>query len=241
MDTRNWTQTSTDPGRAKRLAVGYCVGAAVVVAVAVFATLTATGVVKVPQEIIRNVTLARSVPAPEPAPVAKPAPAKANKPRRVARAGAGLSVPTAIPDSAPEEADVGTNPFGDEANQDLWGSAKSEPKAVVVAPKPKPVKRLAPPRPPTRVVEHVVPPRCRFQRPDYPTQAKRLGIEGTVVVKYTVLATGDVKNARVLKGPAELQEAGLEAVQNAICQPAMLDGEPVAVFRIARFPFRLRA
>lgn len=245
MDLSTWTTEQRDPARAKRLLVGYVVGIASVVGFLLFATLTATGVIAAPQEEIRDVKLAKAPPPPPPDPVVQAAPAP--KPRR-SGPRKGLSVPMAVPDSAPQEMDPGINPYGDEGSPDLWVSGGegdgdgSKPKVAEKA-NPKPRRLFVPPPPvePTRVVEEVVPPTCTIPTPGYPSSAKASGIQGTVVIKYLVSATGQITGVRVLKGPPELREAGLAALRSASCQPATLDGAPVAVFRIARFPFRLRA
>jgi protein TonB len=243
MDLSTWTTQQRDPARAKRLLIGYVVGIATIIGFLLFATLTATGVIAAPQDEIRDVKLAKATPPPEPKPVIKAAAPKP-KPRRGGRRG--LSVPMAIPDSKPMEIDPGINPYGDEGSPDLWVSGEGggdglKKKEVKKAnPKPRRIFKPRPPPTPTRVVERVLPPTCTIPTPGYPSDARALGVQGTVVIRYTVSATGRITNIRVLRGPRELRAAGLSALRNATCQPATLDGDPVAVFRIARFPFRLR-
>ena len=92
-----------------------------------------------------------------------------------------------------------------------------------------------------RVTEDVTPPVPVAQpMPAYPSEAKARGVEGTVVVKYVVTAAGTVSNVRAVRGPAELRTACEAVVRSWRFTPAVLDGQPVAVSRVAQFPFRIR-
>ncbi len=109
-------------------------------------------------------------------------------------------------------------------------------------PAPPPPKAL-PPRPPpvAPVPEEITPPKAiSMKSPAYPGAAKSAGIEGTVVIAYTVSESGSVTEARVVKGPPELAAACLDAVRAWRFSPAQSGGRAVAVKRSARFPFRLR-
>jgi protein TonB len=90
------------------------------------------------------------------------------------------------------------------------------------------------------VSENVTPPSCSIGTPAYPESARSSGIQGTVIVKYVVTESGAITSVQVMRGPAELRAVSAAAVQNAHCTPARLDGAPVSVYRIARFPFRLK-
>jgi TonB family protein len=65
--------------------------------------------------------------------------------------------------------------------------------------------------------------------PEYPLYAKAQGIQGTVVIQATISKTGRNESLRVISGPAQLQQAALDAVKQWIYKPYMLNGEPVAV------------
>jgi len=67
--------------------------------------------------------------------------------------------------------------------------------------------------------------------PTYPTEAKAERIEGAVVVRYGVSVDGRVINARVESAEPEgiFEEAALAAVRSWRYNPALRDGEPVAV------------
>jgi TonB family protein len=77
-------------------------------------------------------------------------------------------------------------------------------------------------------------------RPSYPAAAKAEGIEGTVIIKYVVTESGQVTNVRVVRGPQALRAVCVAAVKRWRFKPAKLEGRPVAVHRVARFPFRIR-
>ncbi len=63
----------------------------------------------------------------------------------------------------------------------------------------------------------------------YPKQAKKLGIEGQVVLAITVEVDGHVSAARVVSGPGYgLDEAARGAVLRARFKPATKGGKPVA-------------
>jgi periplasmic protein TonB len=63
----------------------------------------------------------------------------------------------------------------------------------------------------------------------YPAEAKKLGIEGKVVLTITVDADGRVSAAQVVSGPGHgLEEAALGAIRRARFKPATKGGKPVA-------------
>ncbi len=63
----------------------------------------------------------------------------------------------------------------------------------------------------------------------YPRSAKKLGVEGKVVLAVTVEADGRVSAARVVSGPGSgLNEAARDAVLQARFKPATKGGQPVA-------------
>jgi protein TonB len=67
--------------------------------------------------------------------------------------------------------------------------------------------------------------------PIYPALAKSEGIEGAVVIRYGVSVDGRVINARVEEANPEgvFEDAALAAVRSWRYNPALKDGEPVAV------------
>ena len=65
-------------------------------------------------------------------------------------------------------------------------------------------------------------------RPQFPESAKRRGLEGFVLVEYSVLPTGGVADARVLEAEPQgvFDRAALDAVQRSRFRPRVVDGEP---------------
>jgi periplasmic protein TonB len=172
-------------------------------------------------------------PAPPPPPVAQQAPAPATAP-------AVAAVPRA---SVPLDAPVATG--GD-----------TLPAAAPSAPSPAP----APPAPPVVAtpsastgpsvaslpadgVTQTAVPRGGYQiRPPYPHNARRLGIQGTTLLSVFVSADGRVDDVAVKQsaGHPDLDRAAAEAVRRWRFEPARRGSEPVAMWVLLPFEFRLR-
>lgn len=79
-------------------------------------------------------------------------------------------------------------------------------------------------------------------QPAYPESARRLGIEGQVMLDVEVLRDGSVGKIEVVRslqpGRGGLDEAAIEAVRRWEFQPAKSSGQPVAVW--VRFPVEFR-
>ena len=85
-------------------------------------------------------------------------------------------------------------------------------------PEPEPVKE----KKPARLV--------KSERPDYPQTARQQGWEGTVVLRITVGAGGDVENVRIQEssGFSELDESAAQSVKTWKFDPAKLGDDPVS-------------
>ncbi len=105
-------------------------------------------------------------------------------------------------------------------NADLQGiGANSD-----VAPPPPPA------APPLRLGGFVKPPKLlNSVLPVYPSIARSSGIEGNVVVEASIGLAGSVVATKVISGPPMLRQAAVDALRRWKYQPAMLNGEPVAV------------
>jgi protein TonB len=75
--------------------------------------------------------------------------------------------------------------------------------------------------------------------PSYPLAAKRINLQGEVTVRASVDAAGKVVDARVVSGPALLQQAAVDAVRHWKYEPATLDGKPVPMQMVVKVKFRL--
>jgi len=64
--------------------------------------------------------------------------------------------------------------------------------------------------------------------PIYPQVARMEGVQGTVVINAEVNESGQVRDMKVISGPAILRGAALEALRNWKYEPARLDGQPTA-------------
>jgi len=66
-------------------------------------------------------------------------------------------------------------------------------------------------------------------QPEYPADAKKAGIKGTVALDAMIGKDGKIEHLSVLSGPAELQKSALDAVRQWQYQPFLLNGDPVEV------------
>jgi TonB family protein len=93
---------------------------------------------------------------------------------------------------------------------------------------------------PARVGGRVEEPRLLYGvRPNYPPAAKRIGLEGVVVIDAVIDATGKVTNMKVVSGPVLLQDAVLDSVRKWNYAPGYLDDKPVSVEMLITIEFRL--
>lgn len=237
MDFALWTTSQVDPVRGRRLTLGIFLGAAAVIGTLFFFAQKVSAVAQQKEEEILDVQLAEE-PEPDPEPVEE---IETPKPKRLA----DLKEPVEVPDDAPEESEPSNqapevDPYADRPvieEKPAVVEVKPPPKPkVVVQKKQKPKRRKV-----MRVTENVTPPtKVSGGIPSYPAEARSQGIEGVVIVKYIVNEAGVVSNAKVVKGPSIFHAACLSAVRGWRFRPAMFEGNPVPVVRIARFPFKLR-
>ena len=99
----------------------------------------------------------------------------------------------------------------------------------------------AQPTEPIRVSGAVTEPvRIRYVEPNYPPVARRIRVQGSVVLRATIDKNGVVTDVEVLKGPSRgLTEAAVAAVKQWKYKPATLNGKPVAVYFNLTVHFRL--
>ena len=147
--------------------------------------------------------------------------------------------PTALPDEKPAEADPGQAVVA--ADVPDPSAAVAAPEPAVAAPPPPP----PPPRPHPKKAEPVsLPEEAEPPEPDpgnlapkYPEAARTAGIEGKVILKIAISETGAVIDVKALKGDPILVEAAIASVRTWRFTPAMLDGKPIAVYRIVPVTF----
>ena len=117
---------------------------------------------------------------------------------------------------------------------EVLSSTRSVPAAAKM-PDPTPVKRI---RVASRVVEANL---IHDVTPQYPPDAGRARIEGTVVLMAVIGTDGSVKDVRIESGLPILVQAAIDAVKQWRYKPYMVDGEPVEVDSRITINFTLSA
>jgi TonB family protein len=64
-------------------------------------------------------------------------------------------------------------------------------------------------------------------RPVWPEEARRAGVQGTVIVELTIGIDGAVADVRILRGFPLLDRAALECVRQWRYEPTLLNGQPI--------------
>jgi protein TonB len=242
------SEGESDPGRKKRLAVGYATAIAICTVVgAVGASIKSEIAVAEEEEQVVDVQLAPTAEPPKPQP---PLPTPAEPaPRAPAPPGPKhkpIAVPTAVPTEMPAEADPGEakrseDDYGEGSGEGVPRGTGAAP-AVVPPPPPPPLPR-PPPKPagPIQLSENDTPPEAiATPQPAYPVDVKAEGVEGTVVVRFVVTESGEVTNVTVVKGHPRLDPGVLATVRTWRFKPALSGGRPVSSYKTARFNFRIR-
>ena len=76
--------------------------------------------------------------------------------------------------------------------------------------------------------------------PSYTKDARKHGVEGTVVIRCVFAATGQVTNIHVISGlPDGLTERAIKAAEKIKFVPAMKDGKPVSFWIELQYNFHL--
>ena len=75
--------------------------------------------------------------------------------------------------------------------------------------------------------------------PVYPETARRLEIQGSVVLKAVIDKAGRINSLQPISGPPELIPAAVGAVQQWRYKPYLVNGEPVEVQTEITVNFRL--
>jgi TonB family protein len=125
-------------------------------------------------------------------------------------------------------------------------SPPAPPATAPTRPAPEPA---AAPSPATRAGDLVVsgpgvfsPELVSFSKPEYPPVARRMGVEGTVVVSVLVDENGRVEDAKLLTPIAQnvgINEAAVRAARGAHYRPALKGGVRVKMWTRLKIPFKL--
>ena len=165
--------------------------------------------------------------APPPEPPAPAAPAPTPMPAAVA--APPVASPPPPPDSAPPAAResfaiAATDPPGAAAE------LKASVERPAPVPAPSPVVAKAPPE---EGITRMATPSGGYQvRPSYPATARRLGIEGTSMLRVFVAADGRVADVQVDRtaGHPDLDRAAMDAVRRWKFEPGRRGSEPVGMW-----------
>jgi protein TonB len=76
--------------------------------------------------------------------------------------------------------------------------------------------------------------------PVYPPLARAARVEGIVILEAVIAEDGSVRDVRVLRPQALLDEAAIEAVRQWRFTPTLLNGQPVPVVMTITVAFKLR-
>jgi protein TonB len=76
-------------------------------------------------------------------------------------------------------------------------------------------------------------------QPEYPVEARRDNVSGTVTVEIKIDEDGNVTSAKAASGPEALRAAAVKAAYQARFKPAMVKGKPVKVSAALTYNFVL--
>lgn len=184
-----------------------------------------------------NVEVTFLAPPPPPPPAAELV-AETLKAKKVVRPRRSpLVAPTSIALERPAEADAVQEVL------EVEEATAEPPLPPPPPPPPPPVATKASPSVPIALPDDADPPEPDpdNRQPEYPEDARSAGREGVVVLKVVVSERGQVTRVEVLKGEEPFVGAAVDAVRSWRYEPARIEGEARAVFRIIRVPFRIRA
>lgn len=97
-------------------------------------------------------------------------------------------------------------------------------------------------QPPKRVrVSQEVSERLIVKRvqPDYPLEAPKNHVQGSVVIQVLISKTGDITTVRVVSGDEQLVPSAVEAVRQWKYTPYVLNGQPIEVETQATVNYQL--
>jgi periplasmic protein TonB len=248
----SFSNASDDPGRKKRLLVGY-VGATVVIAsVLVAGAVFGREIKKQVFEEEVDVKLVKRAEAPPPPPPPKPVP-KVNVAAKAAPAaplGNDSAPPKEIPKELPKEGDPNAPKEGvthyDGAGSSkgvVGGKGQSPAVAKVEPPTPPPTPSAAPaPEEPIAIAveQETAPVAISKNLPAYPEAARKQGVEAIVVVSFFVEVDGSVSHVRIVRGHELFDEVALQSVRAWKFTAGTVAGVPKRMKRVVKIPFKLR-
>lgn len=174
------------------------------------------------------------LPVPAPAPLQTARPRTSNTPASNLAPDGRIVTPPRIPDTISQITETAAPaPIGTSDLQDLGSTGRGHnPNGVWrsignnfdVAPPP----AAAAPHP-TRV-SHMMEGNLIYRvQPEYPPMARLARVQGTVVLSAIISKNGAIENLQLVRGPALLVRAAIDAVKQWRYRPYLLNDEPVEV------------
>jgi protein TonB len=203
---------------------------------------------------VQLVTLDAAEPPREPAPPAPPrreraSPVRRPEPPRPLEAAAPKVEEAVAPAPAPAPAEVApapaagaTLPAISEPAPAPGSAAPAASSTTVALPPSAPVVAAKPSSTAPDGVTRTARPQGGYQvRPAYPSAPRRLGIQGTTMLRVHVLADGRIGDVRVehSAGHPDLDQAAMEAVRRWRFEPARRGADAVAMWVLLPVEFRL--
>jgi periplasmic protein TonB len=190
--------------------------------------------------ISRPVIFAMATPTlPEPPAAVRPKPPVAVETTLIATAAPIAAADNPADNEPPQPVSIGpTAPGGIPGVGKPGGLPFGPPPGIGVPSPPPPVQRPAGPIPVGGDIK--APERLVYTKPIYPTIAQTAKVEGTVILEATIDETGVVKNVRVLRSIALLDQAATDAVSRWRYTPTRLNGVAVPVTMTVTVTFTLR-
>jgi TonB family protein len=93
---------------------------------------------------------------------------------------------------------------------------------------------------PVKAVDDIEPPKLiKKVEPVYPEEARKAGIQGVVILEATTDIYGKVRKAKILRSIPELDQAAIDAVEQWVYEPKIIDGKPKGVIFTVTVVFKL--
>jgi protein TonB len=154
-----------------------------------------------------------------------------------------------IPDAAPieEPKEIKPEPVAPPVNYSMGGAVGGVAGGIpggalggVVGGIPAPPPPPPPPQAPLRVGGDIKEPKkIKHVPPVYPPIAQSAKVQGIVILEATIGRDGKVKDAKILRSQALLDQAALDAVRQWVFTPTLLNGQPVEVLMTVTVNFTL--
>jgi protein TonB len=243
-------ENADDPGRSRRLAIGYAAALTIIAGLFVAGAVFGGQIKKqVFEEEVDVKFVKKAEPAKAPPPPPPPPPAIKVASRSPAALGNANAPPKEIPKELPKEGDP-NHPKAETPHLDgvgdpngvLGGTGKGGAGPVHTAPAPPTATAPEPPPPPQETVAEASTPPVALSKPlpAYPEEARKQGIEAIVVVKFFVELDGSVTDVKVVRGHALFDDAVKAMVATWKFTAGTVDGKPMRMSRIVKIPFKLR-